>query len=437
MDANKTKPGPSSRKKWFFEARRPIASLKILERHFPKRVVNLAVPDGVGMKRLDLQPLDYTVIIGFLAYSASAVSTPICLVLLARELGLNLGQGGAIEAVRSLALLGVLLLSGFAAARWGKARTLGVGTLGLGAALLLYAAAPSYAAVLLAMAMAGIGSGMLEGLLNPLVQDQHPGDSGRYLNLSNGFWSVGVMGTVLMAGELLTRGVSWRAILVAVGLFSLVGGVLFLVFAKQEHTHRPDSLGATVGHLRGILREPLFWPFALAMFLGGGAEGAFTFWSASYVQLCFGGTPRAGGIGTACFAGGMVVGRFACGHWVGQRHLPRLIVASAAGGVLVSLLVPVVGSARLMYVVLVLAGLTVACFWPSIQSYAGDRIRHDHTMLFILLSCAGIPGFGLTCWLMGWIADVADLRVSFMVLPGLFLGLVATMVAIARPRGSR
>ena len=40
---------------------------------------------------------------------------------------------------------------------------------------------------------------------------------------------------------------------------------------------------------------------------------------------------------------------------------------------------------------LFLAGLATAPFWPSVQSYATDRLpAADTTMLLILLSCAGI-----------------------------------------------
>ena len=83
---------------------------------------------------------------------------------------------------------------------------------------------------------------------------------------------------------------------------------------------------------------------------------------------------------------------------------------------------------------LVLAGLTVACFWPSLQSYAADRMRVDATSLFILLSCAGIPGFGCMAWLMGWVGERAGLARSFMLMPPAFLLLAAVLLAERRTR---
>ena len=158
---------------------------------------------------LKLKRMDYAGAVGFLAYSWSAVVTPICLLAMAKDLNFTLAGGGAIDAVRTLLVLIVLLASGFAAARWGKVVVLGVGSLVLAAGMFLYALAPVHVAILGAMVLVGTGGGLLEGLINPLVQDSHPKDSGRYLNFVNGFWSVGVLSSVLIVGELLTRGVSW------------------------------------------------------------------------------------------------------------------------------------------------------------------------------------------------------------------------------------
>lgn len=129
----------------------------------------------------------------------------------------------------------------------------------------------------------------------------------------------------------------------------------------------------------------------------------------------------------------MMLGRFAFGWWVSQRHLHRLIFLSAAGGALVGLVVPFVGALWQLYGVLLIAGVSVACFWPSIQAYAVDRMPVDATILFILLSCCGIPGFAVVSWVMGAIGDAYSLRVSFYVVPACMAGL-AGLVLMERLR---
>ena len=386
------------------------------------------------MAALRLDKLDYASAAGFLAYSASVVVTPIVLLALAEDLSFGLAQGGGIEAVRAGFLMAILVASGFAASHWGKVAVLAGGSLILGAGLIAYAVAPAYSVVLLAIVLVGLGGGVVEALINPLIQDVHPNDSGRYLNIVNAFFSVGVLLAVLVTGELLTRGVSWRFMVGAVGVLAIASAVLFVVRGQEEFRREAARRAArgreanTFRHARTILREPAFWVFALAMFCGGGAEGAFTFWSASYIQLNFDAVARAGGLGTAVFAGGMVLGRLASGRFVHQGGLPTLILASALTGVAMSLFAFFVNNMIGFFALLFGAGLSIACFWPSIQSHAAAVMRVDATMLFILLSVAGIPGFGFTSWAMGLIGERVGLRYSLLVIPALLAVLAGVMV---------
>jgi fucose permease len=162
------------------------------------------------------------------------------------------------------------------------------------------------------------------------------------------------------------------------------------------------------------------------MLCGGGTEAAYTFWSASYIQLYYHTLPRGGALGTALFALGLITGRLGSGM-IKQQHLSSLILISAAWGLLFSLgFFWLTGLVSLM-ILLFFAGLAVACFWPSIQSYAADRLEGDSTMLFILLSTAGIPGFSIIIWIMGKIGDTWGLKAAFGVIPVLFLTLLITL----------
>jgi fucose permease len=392
------------------------------------------------MARIRFTGIDYAASLGMFVYASSVVATPIILLRIAEELSFSLAEGGGIEAVRAGFLLAILVASGVAAVRFGKRMSLSAGSFVLGAGLLAYAFAPTYAVVLLAIVLVGLGGGVLEALLNPLVQDAHADDSGRYLNIVNAFFSVGVLASVIVVGDLLTRGVSWRILIGAIGLLATGCGAFFLAVrepAPRAAVAAPvgaPRLSGTWHHARAIVREPAFWLFSVAMFCGGGAEGAFTFWSASYIQINFDALARAGAFGTAAFAAGMVAGRLGFGRFVPQRGLRALIIASALAGVAASLGAWAIGSAGGFYAIVFVAGLSIACFWPSIQSHAAAVIPLDSTMLFILLSCAGIPGFGLTSWVMGLIAESYGLRASLLVIPGL-LALLALVMLVSPRRG--
>ena len=358
---------------------------------------------------------DYGAFVSFFAYSSGSVVVPVALVSLAHDLGFplehgGLTAGGALHLARTLPMVLSMLLCGFAAGRWGKRRSFAWAVLCMSLGMGLCAMAPSYGVLFLALMLAGAGEGVLEGLGTPFVQDLHPAEPARYINFSHAFWSIGVLVTVLLSGTLLSWGVSWRLIIGGVAVVALIPVAILMFPAAPGHKYpehpEPRHWKSVIRQIRDIVTVPKFWLFFAAMFLAGGGEFCLTFWCASYVQLHFGAAAWAGGVGTACFAAGMVLGRTGWGYLLKQQHLNRLIVLSALAGASITLFLPTASSLWLLFALLFAAGVCTAPFWPSVQSYSACRMPgSDTTMLFILLSCAGIPGCGFFTWLMGYLGN--------------------------------
>ncbi len=389
---------------------------------------------------------DYAAFLSFCAYAASSVVIPVVLVELAKTLNFPLeaggkSAGGVLHVARSCAIVAAMLYCGFAAGRWGMRKTLGFSVLLTGTGILLCALSPSYGILLLALLIAGLGEGVIEGLATPFVQELHSDDPGRYINFTHGFWSFGVLFTVLLAGWLLTLGVNWRNIAGGVAVFSLIPGMQLLwKEGKKPYPERQTRINSAkvLADSIKILKTPLFWLFFAAMFLAGGGEFCLTFWCASFIRLDLGGSAWAGGVGTACFALGMFAGRLGSGILVKQKYLAHLVIAAAAAGTVLSLIIPPLAAVQMdtqtklycFYFLLVLAGLASAPFWPSVQSYCADRLPElDTTMLFVLLSCAGIPGCGVFTYLMGVIGDKVSLTAAFYLVTFCY-GLLALLIFI-------
>ncbi len=391
-------------------------------------------------RRMTFGRYDYASFLTLAAYAAGSVVIPVSLVELAQELGFSLTQqggmtaGGVLHLGRTVPMVAAMLLVGFAAGHWGTRRVLGFSTILMGLGMAFCAMAPVYGILLLALMLAGLGEGVIEGLATPFVQALHPNEPGRYINFTHAFWSVGVLVTVLGSGVLLTLGVSWRVLVGAVSIAGGVAGVMILLPARRG-TRYPDATERTHwrhiwGHAVVIVREPRFWLYYAAMFLAGGGEFCLTFWSASHIQLQYGTSPWSGGLGVALFATGMVIGRTGWGYLIHQKGLRRLIVFSALGGTVLCLFLPTAAGLWLFLVLLFGAGIATAPFWPSIQSYATDRLPHsDTTMLLILLSCAGVPGCGFFTYLMGYLGDtLGNLSAAFYLVPFSYAAL-AVLVA--------
>jgi len=236
----------------------------------------------------------------------------------------------------------------------------------MGIGMGLCAAAPIYGILFLALMIAGIGEGFIEGLATPFVQDLHNDQPGRYINFTHSFWSVGVLATVLISGVLLSLGVSWRLIIGAVSLSALIPASILLLPSRNEskYPEHPEPLNwKTVhNHSIAIIKVPRFWLFFAAMFVAGGGEFCLTFWCASYIQLNFSAAAWAGGVGTAFFAAGMVLGRTGWGYLLHQHHLRQLIVYSALAGTVITLFFPVLTNLWLFFALLFLSGIATAPF---------------------------------------------------------------------------
>ncbi len=346
-------------------------------------------------------------------YSSGSVALPICLVRISEELGFTLTQGGSLGFFASIEQFFVLIASSFLAARFGKIRVLRAGLVALAAGLSLFTLSHSYAAAIGMMLVIGLGNALLEALLTPIVEDLYPNDDGGKMNLLHAFWPVGTCVAVLSLGQLLSVGINWRSLFL--GIAAVTVAIAFW-YPSSRKAPLPASR-ADFSHIREILSLPRFWIFGAALAFSGGAEGAFAFWSASYIQINFAALPRAGAFGTAAFAVGMALGRLASSRIAGRWGLKRLIVVSLSVALAASLAFFAISDLGTLYAFLFAMGLAVACLWPSIQSYAGSELKVDPTVLMIFLSCFGLPGFFSATLIMGVIGDARGLKTSFVVAP--------------------
>jgi fucose permease len=350
-------------------------------------------------------------------YAASALALPICLVQMSADLNFNLTQAGTLGFILSMEQFVVLILSVFMAARFGKIRLLRLAMLVLAVGLFAFNLSRSYLMAVALILLIGAGNGFLEALLSPLIEDVHPDDDGKYQNKLHSYWPLGVLVSTLIIGEFLSWGGSWRTVFIGLSLL-VVTGSFFYPSSKKAALPRSR---ADFSHMREILSQPKFWLLGMCLFFAGGAEGAFNFWTASYIQLHFGALPRAGGIGTAFFALGMAVGRILTSRIASKIGLKRVIQISALFSLLVSLTFFMISNLWILYLFMLVIGITTACFWPSLQTYAARVIPVDTTLLMIFMSCLGIPGYSSATLLIGFIGDRWGLKSGFIVPPAYLL----------------
>ena len=198
--------------------------------------------------------------------------------------------------------------------------------------------------------------------------------------------------------------------------------ILIMLKEKPNQQHYPElknSVPFSVTWKRAIkiISIPRFWIFFASMIFAGGGEYCLTFWCASYIQTTLKANAFVGGLATEIFAAGMIGGRLYFGANVREKNFKKLIVIVGFTGALIGMIFPHVQNLVLLIILLLFLGIASAPFWPTIQSFACNRMRVDDTMLFILLSCAGVPGCGIFTFLMGVVGDKIGFTESFYLVP--------------------
>ena len=403
--------------------------------------------------KLEFHRYDYAAFITFFAYAASSVIVPVALMQIATALGFPLseggmGAGGALQISRTISMTTLMVVSGFIGAKLGLRKSLGMAAFVMGFGCLAVSLSNSYWFLFTAILCAGCGEGYIEAMATPFVQKLHKENTGQYMNFAHSFWSIGVTGTTIGAGFMLMCGVPWRPVVFCTCLLAVVAGLFLLWPEKKGHEfpeeHESLALGTVVKQTKDIWATPKFWLFFLLMFMAGGAEYCLTFWLASFMQLTMKTGAFLGGVATAVFSLGMVTGRMGWGVYVPQKRLGQSLIVACTIGLLLSCAIPFVrpdmvvgriGSVILLFVLLYLIGITIAPLWPTIQTYSVDRLpKHlDETMVFVWLSCAGVPGCGTFAWLMGVLGDVFhSLNMPFFLVPACQLLLAVALLLETR-----
>ncbi len=376
--------------------------------------------DKTTRKQLDLASRS-----NMFTYASTAVIIPVSLVAITSELGFSLTQAGSLSLIGSILQFAVLLGSIPLAATLGKIRPLRWGIWILGIGLALFTGITSFASAVLIITVIAFGQAIIEALITPLVEDIHPEDDGSQQVLLHAFWPMGVIIGTIVVGESLSRGVNWRTLFLILGALCIAVGA---IYPRRSRARLPRSR-ADFSHAGEILSEPLFWLMGTGLFMAGGAEGGFTFWTASYIQIEYGTLPRAGGLGIAFFAAGMASGRLLTSRMASRIGLRKILIISISMALIGSMGFYLINNIVLLYAVIMVLGFFIGPFWPGIQTYTVRRLGADPTMVMVFLSCFGIVGFSLANFIMGIIGDMHGLRFSFLVAPVMLLILLVMILS--------
>lgn len=329
---------------------------------------------------------------------------PVFLTTLSRtyggEAGLSAEQLGRLGGVAFGGVVLGILITGPMADRWGTKMFAQGGNALIALSLVAMAFAPDYTFLTIAVFFLGLGAGVLDMVLSPIVAALNPRNRASALNWLHSFYCVGAAVTVIAGSAALGAGLGWKG--ACLSLLVLPAGLIaaFTPMAFPPVAHESAKLPVT-----GLLRERWFQLAVLGLFLGGATELGMAQWLPAYAETSLGFSTVISGASLALFSIAMALGRMAAGV-IGTRMSPFHLMAWSCGTTIVFFLagsfLPHAGAAL---TACILAGFTGSCLWPTMLGVAADRYPRGGATMFGFLAAVGNAGGIFMPWAVGWIAD--------------------------------
>lgn len=351
---------------------------------------------------------------GMVALALAVNLTPVFLTTLGREMGgvdgLTNEQLGRIGAVTFLGLVLGILITGPLADRLGAKPFAVLGNLLVSGGLLLLGTAPGYGQVLVAGAVMGIGAGVLDMVLSPIVCALQPERRAAAMNWLHSFYCSGAVLTILLGSLALRLAFGWRAISLWLAALPALVALGFVLLRLPPLVQHEDGRM----RLRELIRLPFFQVALVAIFMGGATELAMAQWLPAYAEKQLGFTAWVGGMAFLGFSVAMAVGRMVAGM-LGHRISPyRLMLWCCWGSVVLFMFACAPWWPRLALAACVAAGLTGSCLWPTLLGVTADHFPRGGASMFGMLSAFGNAGGVVMPWAVGAIADRSSLAVGLV-----------------------
>lgn len=320
--------------------------------------------------------------------------------------GLSGEQLGRLGAVAFSGLVTGIVATGPLADRFGAKLFALLGNVLLVAGLVLTWWSPTYGILLGATYCLGLGAGVLDMVLSPVVAALNPDRLAAAMNWLHSFYCVGAVVTVVAGTAALQLGMGWREgslllIPLPLGLFFALGMMAFPPMTADGSVRTPFTQ---------LLGQAWFWGALVAIFLGGATELGMAQWLPTYTEKSLGYPQYVGGAALTLFSVAMAIGRMGIGT-LGQYLDAYTIMAwGCAFSVILFLMGAFLPLAPVALGACVLVGLTGSCLWPTMLAVTANRYPLGGATMFGALAALGNAGGIFMPWVVGMVKDVSDLH---------------------------
>lgn len=299
---------------------------------------------------------------------------------------------------------------------------------------------PSPAAGLfIAAAVYGIGGGLIEVLVSPIVEACPYRNKKSMMSLLHSFYCWGQLGVVALSTLVLAAvGIgNWRILACVWAVFPLLNAVLFMFVPIYKLVEGGDSM-----KLSELFRSKTFWLFAFLMICSGSSETAVSQWASAFAETGLGVSKMWGDLlGPCLFAAFMGISRVIFSRYGERIALQKALMAGAVGCVIGYCMCAFVPLAGVGLAGCAVVGFSAGVMWPGVFSFASGKLPKGGTAMFALLALAGDVGCSAGPSAVGAVGDAfgGSLRagIAFGLLFPALMFIVLLLYGISRRKENR
>lgn len=379
----------------------------------------------IGGRALDAGGLLALLLSAFGVFGLQAGCGAVLLADLSRSLGLSPGPLGIALFAGALASLAAMATLGWTVDRLGRKAFLVTVTCVLGIEISGLAFTESFWVLVAVLVLFSPAGGLYDVGINAVAVDLERLSGRRFMAGLHAVYSGGAVVGALGAGALLSAGVGYRLVYLAllVPLAAVVAAFVAVRFPRPDRAtgdastesvrDGTEGAGDRIGAKhRDLYRSAPLLLIAAIGTLGLVSEGAMEDWSSIYLRDSLGVGALLGGSGVAVFYGAMAVGRVATA-WVVRRLGNRRTLISAgllaASGMTLALATELPATVVVGFLIV---GLAISGMAPLTYSVAGDLVPGRVGAAVSVITTFSYGGGLLATPMIGGLAELVGLRAA-------------------------
>lgn len=363
----------------------------------------------------------FTCCLGYITQAIMLNFPPLLYLFFQEKMGLSLGQVSVLISANIITELVVDVIVSKFANKIGQRRLLIFATsmaiVGLCSMVILPdLLSNTFVALLISMAVCGMGGGIMEVLISPIVEACPTDSKGGSMSFLHSFYCWGQAGVVIISTLFfLLFGIdNWIIIALLWTIIPFACMILFTMVPIYELGDEERQAG-----FFELFKSGLFWILVVMMICAGASELAMAQWASAFAETAINNSSLkwlTDILGPGLFAICMAVTRMLHGKFADKLPLEHSLIVSSVICIvsyLITILAPVPAVALIGCS---LCGVGVAIMWPATFSMSAARMPNGGVLLFGLLALAGDFGCLAGPFMAGQISTFFgdDLRAGFV-----------------------